>query len=310
MEREITEMDVDIQKALTQTTDVPDIIPEIWSQTIEETAQERRVMRGLVVLNTDLLDKPGDIAHVPKMSSLTAITLTEDVAIDPESMSTDEVQLIPTEVGAGVEITRKTLRRAYINVMEEATKELGNALAQKEDRDIITAAVAGAGSLLYPDDTYTTIDDITADDIFTVSLFKDAINILEGANAPTPYRCLIHPAIKRSLMEDSQFVDASQYGGAEVIRTGEIGSYLGVSIFMSTNAPTEVNAGTIKVYTTLFWGARGIAHALKANPDFQEDYDPLKRTHVVASVMEYQAKVLNDYQVVVVKSAGGAAPAP
>ena len=298
------ELDLDVQKALTGTSEVEAIIPEVWSQEIEEAARPNRVMRGLIVLNTELLNSPGDIVHIPKLGTLVANDLTETTGIVPEAWdATTTVDLIPDEVGAGVEVTRKALRRAYISVMEAVTKELGEALATKEDKDIIEAAVAGAGLTIFSNGTG--VDDITADDIFTVSLFKDAIEALESANAPEPYMCLVHPAVKRALLEDEQFVNASTYGGSEVVRTGEIGEYLGVKVFKSTQAPHAPNTGTVEVYTSLFWGKRGICEALKAEPDFQDKYEPLDRAHTLASVMEYDTKVLNDDQVVVVKSAGG-----
>jgi len=301
------EMDLDVQKALTGTTELDGIIPEVWAQEVEEAARPNRVMRGLIVLNTELLDAPGDIVHIPKLGNLTANVLTETDPIVAEAWdATVTVDLTPTEVGAGVTVTKKSLRRAYINVMEQLTKELGEALALKEDADIIEAAVDEAGLVIYS--AGSGVDDITADDIFTVSLFKDAIAALEAANTPEPIRCLVHPVIKRSLLEDEQFVSASEYGSAEVVRTGEIGEYLGVKVFKSTQAPHAPNAGSVEVYSTLFWGARGICEAIKSEPDFTEEEDALARTHTMASVMEYEAKVLNDYQVVVVKSAGGKAP--
>jgi len=301
---DINDLSDEVRKALTTTTELDGVIPEVWSREIEEAARPNRVMRGLIVLNTELLEAPGDVVKIPKLGTLTAVNLTEGTAMVPEAWdASTTIDFIPDEIGVAVEVTRKAMRRSYISVMEGASKELGEALAQKEDTDILAAAVAEAGTVIYSNGTG--IDDITAADIFTVSLFKDAVEALEVAECPDPIRCLVHPAVKRSLMEDEQFVDASQYGGREVVLTGEIGEYLGVKVFKSTNGPNQLNTGSVRCYASVFWGPRGIAEALKADPDYEDDYEVLKRTTVIASVMEYEAKVLNDYQVAVVWSAGG-----
>ena len=304
---ETQEIDIDIQKALTYTTDIPAIIPEVWSEEVEENARPNRVMRGLIVVNTELLDAPGDTVKIPKLGILVAEDVDEVDEIVPQKWTSNtSVDFKPSEKSAAVEVKKKAVRRSYVNVMEQVTKELGEALATKEDTDIIVAAVAGAGTVIFSNGTG--VNDITADDIFTVSLFKDAITVLEVANAPEPYRCLIHPKIKRSLVEDEQFVNASVYGGNAVVMTGEIGEYQGVKVFKSTQATHVTNTVPIEVYDTLFWGARGIAEAIKMEPDFEEDNAVLARATIMASTMEYEVKALNDSQIIVVKSAGGAAP--
>lgn len=305
MQRETYETgDVDVLKALTDTTSLDAVIPEIWSREIEEAAEANLVMRPLAVVDDTLLDAPGDTVHISKGEVVVASDLTETNAIVPQEMSPSEaVKYEPTEKGAGVEISRKAIRRSYRKEMERATTILGKALAKKEDLDIINAVIAGAGTIIYSNGTDD--DDITADDILTPDLIKDAQEELEAADAPGPYAIVLHPRCKRSLMQSGDFTDASKYGSDEVVRTGEIGTYLGMKVYKTTNLPKVTNAGLVDVYPTLVLGARAVGIALKANPDFQDKYEPLDRIYTIASVAEWESKILNDYQAVMIRSAGG-----
>lgn len=313
--RELADMDlgistadeaVEVIKALTGTTELAELIPEVWAAEIEKDAQANRVMRNLeqVIKNTDLLDSPGDIVHIPKLHDLTAAAaLTETVAIVPQAMSDDVVNFTPTEWGTGVELTRKMLRRSYIDVMEGASELLGIALAQGEDVEIITQAIADVSIEVFPVSTYTTVNDILVGDILTPDIMVDARTQLRLANAAAPYAWVINPAQEGSLLKDDQFVDASKYGSNQIVMNGEIGTFLGMRVFVSTNIPSAVNTGTITYYKSLILGQRALAIALKANPDMQEEYKPADRTHVIISVMEFETGALNDDRYAVVYTA-------
>lgn len=300
--------EVDVVKAITGTTELDLLIPEVWAEEIEYAAQEKRVMRQLdgqaLVVNTDLLDGPGDIVHIAKLNNLTAAAaIAETTEVDPQQMSDDELQLTPTEYATGVELTRKAMRRTLANAMDAAIKQLGWAMAQGEDEAIIAAAIAGASAEVYPDVSYTTVNNITADDVYTPDIIRRAKVTLESNNITGQMWNIIHPVQKGALLADDQFIVASEYGGNTVVMTGEIGEYLGVRILQTTNIPSAVNTGTVTYYKALFLGERALAIALKANPDYQEDYNVKARTTTIISVMEFEADVLNDERCLVCYSA-------
>lgn len=298
---------IEVMKDLTDTTDLAVFIPEVWAREIERQAQPKRVMRGLqpyVVLNTDLLEKPGDIVHIAKLNDLTAADeLTENVCMTPEAMTGTEITLEPTEYGKAVQISRKAQRRAYINSMNEAAELLGRSLAQKEDQRIIEEAVLGATNFVYPDATYVGVDDILVTDVMTAQIFRRAGTVLKNANAPGPYVFVIHTAVEGALMDDEHFIDASRYGDREVILNGEIGTWLGMKVISTTNIESAVNIGGVTYYKNLLLAERSLVIALKANPDFAEKYEPLCRTTDIASVMEFETSALNPDRYAVVYSA-------
>lgn len=299
---------IDVVKALTGTSDLEEFIPEVWAREIERQAQPNRVMRNLqpqVVVNTDLLEAPGDIVHIAKLNDLTtgAIELTETVAIDPEAMSGSEITLTPTEYGAGIQISRKAQRRAYINTMNEATELLGRALAQKEDTEIIEKGIAGATQFVFTDPSYTSVNDILATDTLEPGTLRRARTLLRNQDAPGPYVVIIHPEQEGALLDDDQFIDASQYGSNEVVLNGEIGRWLGMRVIVTTNIPVNTNTQPVDYYSALILGERSLCIALKANPDFQEDYNVFARTTDIASVMEFDTSELNPDRYAVLYSA-------
>jgi len=302
-------IDPEVLKAVTETADVAGIVPQVWSSEVEKAARPNRVMRGLIVLNTELKETGGDVVKIPKLGTLVAQKLTEATPTVPQKWdASTTVDITPEEGGAAVEVTWRALNRAYRNVMTDVTTELGEALAQMEDLEIIETMVAAPGTEIFSNGTG--VDDITADDVFTVGLFKDALEALRTANVKKPHVCVIHPAVERSLLDDDQFVNASEYGDPSIVQTGEIGQYLGVRVFTSTNMPVADNTGGVPVYQSLFFGPRAAAMALKHDPDYREDEQILDRSSILASYIDYGVAVLNDYQIVLLYSAGGGAPSP
>jgi N4-gp56 family major capsid protein len=299
--------DMDVTKDITETGDIAAIIPEVWSEEIERASQPNRVMRGVVVVNTELLDGPGDIVHIPRLTNLSADPvadeLTEGTGITAETWTPENaLDLEPTEFGKAVTISRKAQRRAYIPVMEEITTALGEALATIEDSLIIKRAIDTA-SQAYIVGGHATVNGITADDVMEANVIADVRAVLKANNTPGPYYLVIHPDQERSLLDDEKFYDASRYGDREPILNGEIGRAYGVRILVSTQIPSAVNTGTITYYKALMFGNRALALALKAKPDYVEDYRPKDRETDIVSVMEIEAGVLNDERIVIVFSA-------
>lgn len=292
------EQSADIIKAMTLTSDVPEVIPEIWATEVEHAAQEDRVMRNLqpfVVVNESLLDKPGDVVHIAKLANLTAaVKVDEDADVVPQKMDASEITLQPTEWAAAVQISRKLQRATYLDIMKEATTLLGYAIAQAEDVEILDKAVFFATSSSFPDVTYTVPGDITADDVLTADQLTRTRTALRIAKAPEPFVAVIHTAQEGSLRQDERFIDASKYGSNQVTINGEIGMWQGIKIISTQNVISAADgAGGVTVYRGLMLSHRSLALAIKANPDYAEEYHALGRKTDIVSVIEFDTKALN-----------------
>lgn len=97
---------------------------------------------------------------------------------------------------------------------------------------------------------------LTTGDIMTPELFADAMDLIE-ANNFVPFMTFIHPKQLKALRKDPQFINASEYGGREVVMKGEVGQYLGNRIVPTTNVPNYSSSDTDNNETTETWGADG-----------------------------------------------------
>lgn len=303
----------DVQELVDTTTSsagIPDITPEIWAAEVEKAAQAVRVARNYIKINRDLLDKPGDIVHIPKSGTLTATGLSEGIAIVTEEMTGySTVDLTPGEVGAGVSITRDVVEEVKVDILADATEQLAYALAQKEDVDIYAALDVAGPTRIYGG-TATSAATLAAGDIISTDKFADAVTAVRKNNY-RPDVFFIHPTQENVFLKDSQFVNASEFGTAEVVRNGTIGKYLGVLVVSSTNVngyvatdvdPADTTAWAVDGHSAFMVDSKHAAvMALKRNPTIETDYDPASRMHKIYATMRYAAKILNNGAVCIVK---------
>jgi len=275
----------------TTTTEVDAVIPEIWSDEVEAAAQARRVARNFVKVNEDLKNGPGDIVHIPKTGKINAVALTEGTDITPTALEYSTLDLTPAPVGAGVRVTREAVEEARLDILRDATEQLGEALAQKEDQDILEALAGATGAVLYGGAKSSSAE-LVLGDVLTTDLIASGVTEVRSDNY-NPDVIFIAPEQERALLKDSQFVDASKYGANEVVQNGEIGKYLGMKVIVTTNLP-KVTDGAAGHKCLIFDSKHAGAIAIKRDATIDTDYEVLKRSHLLVGTMKYDAGRLND----------------
>lgn len=204
---------------------------------------------------------------------------SERIAADITWTTLDNLASIistPTPVLAGYAITNYALRTNSINLLKAARDELSYAIGDRLDQAIAVAigdatvasnSVVGAQTLHGGDAVGG--DTLAAGDIITTDLIANAAAFLKdtkmyypasgsyGTNTlsavsknswnPTagePFVLFIGPAQEEAFRKDSQFVNAAEYGGNQVVQNGEIGQYLGIKIISTVNVESTAAAGT------------------------------------------------------------------
>jgi len=280
----------------TGTADVQGVIPSIWSKLVEVAARPKRVYRSYVKFNTDLLNKAGDSVRIPRRSTLTAAAIAEGGTITPEALTFGTaLTLTPTEFGVAVKLSRQSVERTQINLLQDATEELAQSLAQIEDTEIRDSLNAATSNTLYGGDS-TGSADIAAGDVLTPQLIAEAIKEVRK-NDFEPSVIFIAPQQEWQLGTQDQFVNAATYGVRDFIKTGKIASYLGVDVRTTTNCPSGTGGiGTNVPYHVCLMvdGKRAAALALKRNPSIDKQYLPLERKYVIAATMDFDSGLLND----------------
>jgi hypothetical protein len=221
--------------AISNSTTLNDLVGQIVSADAQSYAYAARVMRPLV-RSYAVPPGAGSIV-VPKFASVAVTALTEGVAPSSTTMSTDGVTMTPTERGVYVQISKRTLHADPFQDLAPYGDQLGRALAQDEDAQILgsvnftTANVNNTGG----------VDNVAVDD------FLAAIGVLEAANAPQPYFAVMHPVswgkIRKEISDAGAYANVGKqtvegFGPGMTNMAGYVGSPYGVPTFMSTQIGT------------------------------------------------------------------------
>jgi len=218
---------------LTDTASMPDVIPEIWSRDVLRVFEDNLVV-SQIARRIELQE--GDVFHIPKYvnDTITVDSHTEGADITVSQLTTDVVTVTPGLKGARIEVSQEQLNRAFtgLDLLSYASGELGRTLAEKVEDDVIgeleTEYTISALAAQIIDNTASAI---------TATLIKAAFSSAKTkftvANVPGPFVCVMRPEEYELLLNDTQFVDSSQFGGSEAVRNGMIATYKGFDIVLS-----------------------------------------------------------------------------
>lgn len=285
----------------TGTADVSAVTREKWATVVEETAKSKRVFRDLIRYDNSLTGTDGQILHIPKRGIVDANALSEGGTISPTTLSyTEAATLQPSPVGAAVVIGQQASEIAYVNVIKDANYEIGEGLAKSEDVACATELCSGTvdTNIIYAGGG-TCVDDLVAGNVMTPALFAK-MKMLLGANNYSADAFVGAPQQMWQLGTSPQFSNAATFGDREYIKEGSVDKYLGVKLAESNNLPSGTNAGTVDYHACVMFDKRKAACiATKGGIKIETDRDILTQEHIIAGVLSYDVKLVNDDAVVV-----------
>lgn len=220
--------------SISNSTTLNDLVGQIVSDTTQSAAYSTRVMRNLISVKEVPLGA-GSIV-MPRFQELSEASLTEGTATGSTAWSSDGVTLTPVERGIYVQISKRVLHADPFSDLSPYGEQLGRALAQGEDKEIL--AVMGSGVW----DT-----DVDSGGTMTAAHFRTAIATLEAADAPKPYFCVLAPQQWADIVDD--FGDAATFAGvgSQIVEgfgegypsmNGYVAAPYGVPTFISTQVET------------------------------------------------------------------------
>lgn len=322
-----------IKKATTLTSNLTQLIPQLWAPQLETNLRRRAVLEQSLVVNTDLMvPKSGDRVFIPALPDITiADALTEGTDMVPYALANSaSIPLIPTEYGKTIEITRKALDRIKYDGMSAIVDRLAYAMSIRLETNIgalynATAASAfpnsqstfGGATLttiptLYPNGhTNTTI---VATDSFNASMLSQAVAKLQQYdNVPMPdgyYWLYLAPDAWQSLVMDSNIRQDLRYADPQRLLNGDQGVIYGVRIILSNYLPgstgnTAITENTIPVVKSLLVSPRWAAIAYKRRPEIVVDptlYD-LGRRRRFGVTADFDTELLHPERALVITTA-------
>lgn len=218
--------------ALSDSTQLNDLVGQIVSSEAQSAAYAARVMRPLVRA-TAVPPGAGSIV-VPRFAALAPGSLTEGTAPASTTWTTDGVTLTPVERGVYVQISKRALHADPFSDLAPYGEQIGRALASDEDALILDAMIPasivnqqGAGA-----------------NNCTLADFLSGIATLEAQNAPAPYFAVFHPTSWGKLRAELDDASAFASVGTKVVegfgegltnQAGFVGAPYGVPTFISTN---------------------------------------------------------------------------
>ena len=244
--------------------------PTVWLKKIIEAAKKKHYFAQFAY-QTEL--QPGQASVViPKRSKMLgsgdyASSASEGAAVTYTKLNNlDGVQITPSDYNYGIAISYKAIRTNNIDLLRAAREELTYYAGELVDiavRDALVGATAATSSTAGAQTVYggdaKADSQLAAGDILTTSMIAEAKRKLEspdckywtlgsseGTSSATknpwlstpeePFVLFIAPEQQEALLNDTQFVNASEYGSDKVIHSGEIGElYLGVKVIVSPN---------------------------------------------------------------------------
>jgi hypothetical protein len=324
--------------------DIGERIPEVWAATIEAEADRVRIIRQFSRVFTDLLGKPGDTLKIPKRAIIdynlyppTDISNDLTAIVPNVELTYRTVIVTPTEVGIGARITKQAIDEAMVSIINDALLEMARGVAQKEDIDGIiaitaldadpvhqvtyveanqssttyvsgkwAAAVAGALSTGVLGGTWSGHQaNLTDGDIIDLGVISEAQDVILPTQGFTADTIIMHPKQIADLKRNPQFLEASRAGDNSVFKTGLVGNFFGLNVYISRNLPKLECAadGLTPGYQAIMLDSTAaLALVIKRAVTVETKYEPAERMHYIFITSMYKFKRVNDGAVVLINT--------
>lgn len=232
--------------AISNSTSLNDLVGSIVADQAVSAAYSARVMRNIVTTYEVPLGA-GSIT-VPVFSGLSEGSLTEGTAPGSTTWNSDGLTLTPVERGIYVQISKRVLHADPFSDLSPYGEQLGRALAQGEDSQVL--GVMGSG-------VWSTTAVGTLGVNISGGIYREAVATLEAANAPGPYYCVMHPASWAKLVPEFGQGNVYDRVGKEIVNgfgegfpslNGYVGAPYGIPTFIST----QVDSDTDNIYNVMF----------------------------------------------------------
>lgn len=274
---------------MTQTKIADLINPQVMANHISAKLPKLLKFTPLATIERSLVGRPGTTLTVPKFTYTgQASEVAEGQAIPLNKLGTTTTEMTIKKIGTGYEITDEAILSGLGDPVGEAVHQLGLAIADKIDNDIIAVAKTATQHVTDAPNTLEAIQkalDIFADeeDVRYVGIFNplDAMKLRTAAG--------------------KDFLRGSEIG-AQAIVSGVFGEVLGVEIVRSKKVEqgqgfiVAVSARSTDQEDDARYGA--FVLNMKRDVAVETDRDILKKTTVITGDEHYGVYLYDDTKVV------------
>lgn len=274
----------------TGTTKLANMVnPEVMADMVSAKLPQLIKFTPLAYVERELVGQPGDTLTVPAWKYAgDATEVAEGEAITLDQLETGKTTMTIKKAAKGYEITDEAMLSGLGDPIGQAVYQLGLAIANKVDNDIIDAAKKATQ---FVDDAPVTLEAIDK----ALEVFEDE----EDAR----YVALVNPkdAIKLKSAVAKDWIKGSDIG-ADIVVSGTFGEAGGVQIVRSKKVEegqgflVKVSAASTETDDTAKYGAFVIV--LKRDVAIETDRDILKKTTVITGDEHYGVYLYDPTKVV------------
>lgn len=266
----------------TTTSVLSELLPSIVAEAMFQ-AQERSIMRGLVK-NYTMGANNGKTITVPKWVATAAGDLTEGTDMSNTQLNTNSAVLTVAEVGVMSTVTDLALRTSATNVVADAGRLMGEAIAKKMDQDLLGLF-----------DGFSTAIGNGTGQISAASIFEAVARLRSVGVSGDDLYCVVHPYVAYDIKSGLTNTFAGHAGDLsnEALRSGYVGTIAGVNIFESSNIADTAGASKGAVFHR---DALGLAMMQDISIETQRDAS-LRATELVATAVYGVGELFDNYGV-------------
>ena len=274
----------------TGTTKLANMIsPEVMADMVSAKLPKLLKFTPLAYVETALEGQPGSVLTVPAFEYAgDATDVAEGEAIPLDQLTTKKTTMTIKKAGKGYEITDEAVLSGLGDPIGQATYQLGLAIANKIDNDIVELAKTATQHVAEAPTTLETIDK-------ALQIFEDEEDVR--------YVAVINPKDAISLKANigKEWVKGSELG-AEMVVSGTFGEAGGVQIVRSKKVEqgkgflVQVSAKQTDPDDEAKYGAFVIN--LKRNVAIETDRDIIKKTTVITGDEHYGVYLYDQSKVV------------
>lgn len=220
-------------------------VRDVFSAEIYLSALPVMKFEQFTTRKSELGVQPGMTIQLPRFSNIRrGGKLREGKRIPVQPMNQTQQPIKVVEYGNGIGFSELLLQTSFYDQMAAASLLLGRDLSVVLDTEL-RDTIMGAPSVIFPNGKASRAA-LTAADIFSTTLIKDAVEDLESSNSAKwggdHWICFAHPHQGRKLRDDTNWINAAMYSGLGQVYTGEIGRYEDVRFIVTTVMPNGRNS--------------------------------------------------------------------
>lgn len=277
--------------------------PIVWSEESEKYIYENAVFQQLGKTDNRQLNRPGKQYNYQFGTSSSMGVLTEGVATPVSNITYTQVSVNFYGYGDAKQVSKEELSQGFSYILSDIQENAFGAMIENRDSVIYTELLNTTSTGIYPGTA--TSSTIASTDVFSVEMIAEVETTMEQTQAKKCNAIVIHPKQKYSLITNSNFIDASKLGSDRVIRTGMIGEYYGIPIYVS-NHITTATENSLTVYKAVALGRDPFVFMPKRNFEFAFEEETKRDRMITASYWEmFGTKILRNESVIIMTSVGG-----